>query len=69
MFNKPSVFGRNEPITRRDSQPVLGYSSQNSRATPDKNAVVEKETAEKPAATPSPTAANAPAPAVATTPR
>ncbi|SBT06529.1 conserved hypothetical protein [Candidatus Propionivibrio aalborgensis] len=69
MFNKPSVFGRNEPITRRDSQPVLGYSSQNSRATPDKNAVVEKETAEKPAATQSPTAANAPAPAVATTPR
>lgn len=66
MFNKPSVFGRNEPITRRDSQPVLGYSSQNSRATPDKNTVVEKEAAEKPAATQTATATNTPAPAAAT---
>jgi cytoskeletal protein CcmA (bactofilin family) len=69
MFNKPSVFGRNEPISRRDSQPVLGYSSQNAKPTPDKSAFVEKEAGEKPAATQSPTAANAPAPAVATTPR
>jgi len=27
MFNKPSVFTRNDPITRRDVQPVLGQGS------------------------------------------
>ena len=27
MFNKPGVFGRNEPITRRDAQPVSGNSN------------------------------------------
>lgn len=69
MFNKPSVFGRNEPITRSDSQPVLGYSSQNPKSTPDKGAVAEKEAAEKPATAQPMTATNPPGPAIAATPK
>jgi cytoskeletal protein CcmA (bactofilin family) len=38
MFNKPSVFSRNEPITRRDVQSVLGTGSKSSAQGPDSNA-------------------------------
>jgi cytoskeletal protein CcmA (bactofilin family) len=30
MFNKPSVFGRNDPVTRREAVPVLGSSASSS---------------------------------------
>ena len=32
MFNKPSVFGRNEPVTRRDAVPVLASQSAAARS-------------------------------------
>jgi hypothetical protein len=28
MFNKPNVFNRNDPVTRRDVQPSVGSSAQ-----------------------------------------
>lgn len=35
MFNKPGVFGRNEPITRRDARPILGSgTAANTAAAP-----------------------------------
>ena len=38
MFNKPGVFGRNEPITRRDVQPVVsGASPASTPPAADKN--------------------------------
>lgn len=59
MFNKPGVFGRNDPITRRDVQPVLGSGSQSAMQTPDKNASPVKSTSETTVASQSATAANA----------
>jgi cytoskeletal protein CcmA (bactofilin family) len=43
MFNKPGAFGRNDPITRRDSQPVLGSGSSPAVTTSDKNVTAIKE--------------------------
>lgn len=36
MFNKTGVFGRNDPVTRRDPPPVLGSGIQSSTQSPDK---------------------------------
>lgn len=38
MFNKPSVFGRNEPVTRRDAVPVLASGA----PAQERNAIVAK---------------------------
>ena len=56
MFNKPSVFGRNEPVTRRDATPVLAAQSAAAatRSATDRAASVN----------PAPVAAPAPAAAV-----
>ena len=63
MFNKPSVFGRNEPVTRRDATPVLAAQSAASAAG--------RSAAERTASvTPAPVAVPVPAaPAIAETPR
>lgn len=42
MFNKPGVFGRNDPITRRDAQPVLGSGNLPVMQSPDKAAPIAK---------------------------
>lgn len=42
MFNKPGVFGRNEPVTRRDVQPVSGATPQASTVVSDKNVTALK---------------------------
>ncbi len=68
MFNKPTVFNRNDPITKRDTRPILGSAtpSQASQATTtkeDKEANVNAPTTQ-PATTARP-AASAPAGAVA----
>lgn len=48
MFNKPGALGRNDSrndhITRRDGQPVLGSGSPPAVTTPDKNVSAVKET-------------------------
>lgn len=41
MFNKPNVFGRNEPIARRDSQPIPAYGAQHAKPSSDKGALPE----------------------------
>ena len=53
MFNKPGVFGRNDPITRRDTQPVLGSGNppvvqSSERAAPATKAVTESAPAIQP---------------------
>jgi cytoskeletal protein CcmA (bactofilin family) len=48
MFNKPGVFGRNEPNGRRDTQPVLGSASVSAAPTLDKGAIAAKESAANP---------------------
>ena len=71
MFNKTSVFGRNDPITRRDAPPVLGTASRPAAVATNPNATAAKDATGNPAAaTGSPTApgkpataANAPLPA------
>jgi cytoskeletal protein CcmA (bactofilin family) len=60
MFNKTGVFGRNDPVTRRDSPPVLGSGIQSSTQSPDRNTV--KNT---PAASANNANNSAPQPAVA----
>ncbi len=70
MFNKSSVFGRNEPITRRDAPPVLGPGSRPVTTMPNQNAATVKSatgnpspSTTAPATTALPaTAANAPVP-------
>lgn len=52
MFNKPGVFGRNDPITRRDAQPVLGSGSLPVMPSPDKAAPLAKVTADSTSASP-----------------
>ena len=42
MFNKPSVFGRNEPVTRRDAQPVPAYGAQLNKLAPEKSTTADK---------------------------
>lgn len=42
MFNKPSVFGRNDSITRRDVQPVLGSGNPPIMQSPEKAAPVAR---------------------------
>ncbi|MFZ4538744.1 bactofilin family protein [Propionivibrio sp.] len=61
MFNKPSVFGRNDPVTRRDATPVLGSTPQSAAPTPDKSATATKNPSENTAPAQPGTAANAPA--------
>ncbi len=46
MFNKPSVFGRNDPITRRDAQPVLGSGNPSAMQSPEKTSPVTKVSSE-----------------------
>lgn len=41
MFNKPNVFGRNEPIARRDSQPIPAYGAQHAKPSSDKGTLPE----------------------------
>lgn len=53
MFNKPGVFGRNDPITRRDAQPVLGSGNppvvqSSERPAPVAKAVTESAPAIQP---------------------
>ena len=70
MFNKPGAFGRNDPITRRDAQPVPGFGSQSAATTPDKNVTAAKETTGNTAVTQSTgttTAANTPVSTAAAT--
>ncbi len=61
MFNKPGVFGRNEPNASRDTPPVLGSAPKSYSSTVDKGVTVAKEIPMNPAN--SATASNAPAPA------
>lgn len=75
MFNKPGALGRNDsrndPITRRDGQPVLGSGLPPASTTHDKNVTTMKETTSgNPAVTPSTSttpAANSPASTTAVT--
>ena len=46
MFNKPGVFGRNDPITRRDTQPVLGSGNPPVMQSSEKTTPVTKIGAE-----------------------
>ena len=46
MFNKPGVFGRNDPVTRRDTQPVLGSGTLPVMQSPEKITPVTKIGAE-----------------------
>jgi cytoskeletal protein CcmA (bactofilin family) len=55
MFNKPSVFGRNEPITRRDAQPVLGSGPKPSASTPETSAIRNATPAKEATGIPAPT--------------
>lgn len=52
MFNKPGIFGRNDPVTRRDVAPVLGSaprsSGPNSDMSVNKNSTARKETVVNP---------------------
>ena len=52
MFNKPGVFGRNDPITRRDAQPVLGSGTPPLMQTPEKAVPAAKSATEPPLAVP-----------------
>ncbi len=52
MFNKPGVFGRNDPITRRDAQPVLGSGNLPVMQSPDKAAPLAKVTTDSTSASP-----------------
>jgi cytoskeletal protein CcmA (bactofilin family) len=38
MFNKPNVFGRSEPIARRDATPILGSGSKSAALATDASA-------------------------------
>jgi cytoskeletal protein CcmA (bactofilin family) len=63
MFNKPGAFGRNDPITRRDAQPVPGSGSPSALTSSDKSVNAAKEATGNPAVTQSTsttTAANTP---------
>jgi cytoskeletal protein CcmA (bactofilin family) len=63
MFNKPGAFGRNDPITRRDAQPLPGSVSSSALTSSDKSVNAAKETTGNPSVTQSTsttTAANAP---------
>ena len=65
MFNKPSVFGRNDPVTRLDASPVSGSGSKTAAQTPDTTAIRNVNAAKGPATTSSTqpsTAVNAPSP-------
>lgn len=68
MFNKPSVFGRNDPITRRDAQPVPAYGSQLNKPNSEKNPPEKSATTEKPIAAQPEAVKSVPAP-VPTAPR
>jgi cytoskeletal protein CcmA (bactofilin family) len=57
MFNKPSVFGRNEPVTRRDAVPVLASSATNG----ERSATAPRAAAASPAAPVAPAVVPAPA--------
>jgi len=63
MFNKPSVFGRNDPVTRRDAPPVLASGAASAAA----ERAAAKATSLNPAPPAAPPAAPA-APAIAATP-
>lgn len=71
MFNKSSVFGRNEPVTRRDAPPVQASGSKPTATMPNQNVAAVKALAGNPslsatstaAATLPATAANGPVPA------
>ena len=63
MFNKPSVFGRNEPVTRREAVPVLASQSAAARSAAARPAAVS------PAIAAVPPPVDAPAAVVAETPR
>jgi len=59
MFNKPGVFGRNDPITRRDTQPVLGsgtppVAQSSERASPLAKAASENTPVIQPVKAPTP---------------
>jgi len=63
MFNKPGAFGRNDPVTRRDAQPVLGSGTSTAVSSSDKNVTAIKEATGNPAvaqSTSTTTAANTP---------
>ncbi|MBL8415863.1 MAG: polymer-forming cytoskeletal protein [Propionivibrio sp.] len=49
MFNKPGAFGRNDPITRRDAQPLPGSGSPAALTSSDKSMNAAKETTGNPA--------------------
>lgn len=42
MFNKPGVFGRNEPIARREVQPVVSGTSPANTSATDKNVSAQR---------------------------
>jgi cytoskeletal protein CcmA (bactofilin family) len=68
MFNKTGAFGRNDPITRRDAQPVLGSGSPTALTSSDKSVTALKETTGNPTvaqSTSATTAANTPVSATA----
>ena len=70
MFNKPGAFGRNDPITRRDVQPVPGSGSPPVVTSSEKNVTAIKETPGNSAvaqSTSTTTAANNPVSAIAAT--
>ena len=50
MFNKPNIFGRNDPLSRRDV-PVLGTGSKSSLASANQNAGAVKEISRNSAST------------------
>jgi len=63
MFNKPGVFGRNDPITRRDTQPVLGSGNppvvqSHERTVPVAKIASENTSAIQPVKAPAPATEN-----------
>lgn len=71
MFNKPGVFNRNDPITKRDVRPVLGSGSSSSSSSGSAGSVKEEKDAPESATTgqsPASSGASASASASAGTP-
>lgn len=70
MFNKPGAFARNDPVTRRDAQPVPGSGTSSAVSNSDKNVTAIKEATGNPAvaqSTSTTTAANTPVSTIAAT--
>ena len=63
MFNKPSVFGRNEPATRREAAPLVAAQ------TAARNAAAARTASASPAIAAAPPPVEAPAAVVADAPR